>query len=104
MTRNARTTAFAAATVALTLLAACTSDADSDSVEALAPAAATGPANGPSSVVGNGTAWTYVVSDGAGKPTEVGVRMSGAALTGLATESHGEHPQPIVLTFPSGVA
>ena len=95
---------LAAAAVALTFLAACSDD--DDAAEAVAPAAAASEnsADGPSQSVGDGKAWTYVITDATGKPTEAGVRISGAALQGLPTESHGEHPMPMVLTFPSGSA
>ncbi|HUR75436.1 MAG TPA: DUF5602 domain-containing protein [Sporichthya sp.] len=97
----ARIHTFAAAVVALTLLTAC-SDGN-EAAQTLAPAAAAPTtATGPSQPMGEGSVWTYVLSDSTGKPTEVGVRLSAAALNGLPADTHGMHPMPTVLSFPSG--
>ncbi|HZE65351.1 MAG TPA: DUF5602 domain-containing protein [Sporichthyaceae bacterium] len=99
----------AAASVAVTMLAGCQNGQPSASAAvASAPSAssatATTAATGPSKPMGDGSVWTYVVSDAAGKPVEVGVRMTGAALRGLPADMPEGHPVPVILKFPSGTA
>ena len=105
--------------LALVMLAACASQKTASAPEptatavpsasptasamSTASAAPTGaPMAGPSQALGQGSVWAYVVPDAAGTPLEVGVRLIGAALTGLPTAPPDGHPMPVVLTFPSG--
>lgn len=96
----------AAASVAVTLLGGCTNNGATASaaIAAPTPSASTGltGATGPSKPMGDGSVWTYVVNDAAGKPVEVGVRLTGAALRGLPMDMPAGHPVPVVLEFPSG--
>ena len=53
---------------------------------------------GPSQPLGNGTVKTYVTLDGAGQPTEVGLRLSAAAMDGLPQDTGPA--QMVMLAFP----
>jgi hypothetical protein len=53
---------------------------------------------GPSQPLGNGTVKTYVTLDGAGQPTEVGLRLSAAAMDGLPQDAGPA--QMVMLAFP----
>ncbi len=75
--------------VALTLLAGCGSGLANKS----------GTFFGPSQSIGNGTAKTYVTLDGAGKPSEVGIRMSAASLDRLPEED-AVPPRMLTLELP----
>jgi hypothetical protein len=99
-----------AATVAASLLLLVTGCSDDDdATDTVAPAATSSASSdtgssedGPSATLGNGKVWTYVIKGSDGKPVEVGVRLNGAALEGLAQSLNGMHPMPTVLSFPSG--
>lgn len=99
--------AAAAASVAVTLLAGCTDGHSTASAAVVPTATATAApgrtATGPSKPMGDGSVWTYVVNDAAGKPVEVGVRMTGAALRALPNDMPEGHPVPVMLEFPSAV-
>lgn len=98
--------AAAAASVAVTLLTGCADTRTSASGAAPTASASAAPAltaTGPSKPMGDGSVWTYVVNDAAGKPVEVGVRMTGASLRGLRMDMPEGHPVPVVLEFPSGL-
>ena len=125
---KARVPAAVAAALALALLGSCAKEvkpAEGDAAASAAPvasstpepsaatatpaataspAASSAPGEGPRLALGNGQVWAYVNSDSAGKPTEVGVRLNGAALEGLPQTMTMDHPVPMILTFPSGVA
>jgi hypothetical protein len=92
------------AAVATAALAGCASDRPVVAAAATAPVAPPVGATGPSRAMGEGSAWTYVLSDTAGTPLEVGVRMTGAALRGLPSQLAGTHAAPVVLDFPAGSA
>jgi hypothetical protein len=62
--------------LAMPLLVACSKDDDDTQLQ---PAVV----NGPTVVVGTGTAHSFVASDANGKPTEIGVALTETALTGL---------------------
>jgi hypothetical protein len=71
------------------------------------PAASTVPAAsatvfGPSQPLGNGTVKTYVTLDGAGQPTEVGLRLSATAMDGLPQDTGPG--QMVMLAFPDEAA
>jgi hypothetical protein len=89
---------------ALLLLGACADSKAAALAAAGSVTTSTGPATGASQPIGEGSVWTYVVSDGAGKPVEVGVRIPGAALNGLSADTGGHPPTPMVLAFPGGAA
>jgi hypothetical protein len=57
---------------------------------------------GPSQPLGNGTVKTYVTLDGAGQPTEVGLRLSAAAMDGLPQDTGPA--QMVMLAFPDQAA
>jgi hypothetical protein len=59
----------------------------------------TGTFFGPSQPLGNGTIKTYTVVDEGGQPTEVGLRMTAAALDGLPATTSGPPPM-VMLDFP----
>jgi Domain of unknown function (DUF5602) len=102
--------AAVAASVTVSLLAGCADGPSTASAAIAAPTASataapsglTG-ATGPSKSMGDGSVWTYVVNDASGKPAEVGVRLTGAALRGLRMDMPEGHPVPVVLEFPAGV-
>lgn len=115
----------AAGAVALVLLAACGADKSTNEAAPPAPSSSStpsstpsatpsatasamatpGPGAGPTQALGMGSVWAYVNSDSSGKPLEVGVRLTGAALNGLPKDMGAMgHPTPIVLNFPSGVS
>ena len=105
-----RTTALMA-TASILLLSGCASD-DDNATDTIAPAAsasaststnsAGNSSDGAGQTLGNGKVWTYVIPGADGKPVEVGVRLSGAALEGLPSGTDSMHSAPIVLSFPSG--
>jgi hypothetical protein len=75
------------AVVSACLLTACDDDDQ--------PAAAPATTYGQSVLVGSGSARTYVTSDAAGAPTEMGIRLTAAALDGLpAAGAQYELPLP----------
>ena len=80
----------ALAVVGASLLTACDKDSE--------PAAAPATTFGPTVMVGSGSARTYVTSDAGGTPTEMGIRLTAAALEGLpavpATGTLYELPLP----------
>ena len=57
---------------------------------------------GPSQPLGNGTVKTYVTLDGAGQPTEVGLRLSATAMDGLPQDTGPA--QMVMLAFPDQAA
>jgi Domain of unknown function (DUF5602) len=74
---------------------------------ATTPATSTAPASsktvfGPSQPLGNGTVKTYVTLDDAGQPTEVGLRLSAAAMDGLPQDTGPG--QMVMLAFPDEAA
>lgn len=80
-----------AACTALTVLAGCGG--------ANAAAGNSGIFFGPSQDLGNGTVRTYAVLDEGGNPTEVGLRMTQAALDGLPGSTAGPPPM-LMIDFP----
>ncbi len=58
---------------------------------------------GEASTLGNGTSRTYVVRDDAGQPTEVGIRISAAALDGLP-DGPDATTQMSMLALPAGAS
>ncbi|MGB9278517.1 MAG: DUF5602 domain-containing protein [Pseudonocardiaceae bacterium] len=76
--------------VTLTLLAGCGSGQTNKS----------GTFFGPPQNIGNGTAKTYVTLDNAGKPNEIGIRMSAASLDGLPAED-AVPPRMLILALPA---
>jgi hypothetical protein len=79
-----------AACVSLTFLVGCGNDQTNKS----------GTFFGPSQSIGDGTAKTYVTVDNAGKPSEVGVRISAASLNGLPAED-AVPPRMLILALPA---
>ena len=65
-------------------------------------ATAGGTVFGPSQPLGNGTVRTYVTLDGAGQPTEVGLRLTATALDGLPQDTGPA--QMVMLAFPDQAA
>ena len=57
---------------------------------------------GPSQPLGNGTVKTYVTLNGAGQPTEVGLRLSATAMDGLPQDTGPA--QTVMLAFPDQAA
>jgi hypothetical protein len=57
---------------------------------------------GPSQPLGNGTVKTYVTLDGAGQPTEVGLRLSATAMDCLPQDTGPA--QTVMLAFPDQAA
>jgi uncharacterized protein len=57
---------------------------------------------GPSQPLGNGTVKTYVTLDGAGQPTQVGLRLSATAMDGLPQDTGPA--QMVMLAFPDQAA
>ena len=57
---------------------------------------------GPSQPLGNGTVKTYVTRDDAGQPTEVGLRLTAAAMDGLPQDTGPA--QMVMLAFPDQAA